>query len=347
MSKKIIVTILILLVFLIMVSDFRINSYRVFESFFRQMETESMRNMYNGVPRFVGETAEKEVGPFLLELNKDIEELIMDNPMGSINIYGEKRDDILLSYKITVYASTERAANEFIERLEVLAEESRNRLVIELAGFENSNDVNGWQVAYTLYVPEDLNLNLTNRYGVLCVSDIISDINLRNSYGSFEVDNIRGNSRLNASYGNLNAINISGDTEINSSYNNTEIRNIDGNLDLRSRYSRVTVDEVMGRIEANLSYGSFDLNDHIEELEIRARYTPINVQLDRRLTDYQLDISTRYGGINTNLDFAVEEDGQRQSLAAVAGNGNTRIDINGNYSNIKIEQYIVKNIKFE
>ncbi|MFW6028932.1 MAG: DUF4097 family beta strand repeat-containing protein [Halanaerobiales bacterium] len=374
MSKKVIISLIILLVFVIMIADFRLNGVRVFEDFYRHMETDSMREMYQGGFHFSGESVEKEISPYVLEIDDNIRELKIDNIAGSIDIRGDERDDILLSYKITVYAKTEEIASQFIEDLELLEEFRDDRIILALNDFDLIENINGLQLDYNLRVPENIYLDLINRYGILSVQQMVSDLELKNSYGNMELDgiigkinlyarygdlyvrNITGNSKIDSSYNSTEIYNIDGDMELNSSYNenrvrdvkgNTDIRirygslniaNVEGNLDLQAQYTGIRGEQIRGKLKGNLSYGGLELRNIMQDLDISARYTDIDINLDRNLENFLLDISNKNKGIYTNLDFTVKEEDRTKILQGESGNGDVQINIDNSNGDVRINQ---------
>ncbi|MFY9394956.1 MAG: hypothetical protein WAP36_09740, partial [Halanaerobiales bacterium] len=88
MKKKLLVSLIIIAVILIMFLDFRYNGIRIFENFFREFMTDSLRDLTEGniVLSQQASSAELEVSGQVFSISDDIKELYLNNEAGSIVI---------------------------------------------------------------------------------------------------------------------------------------------------------------------------------------------------------------------------------------------------------------------
>ncbi|MFW5991695.1 MAG: hypothetical protein ACOCQN_00705, partial [Halanaerobiaceae bacterium] len=201
MEKKKTVAIIILILFVIMVFDFRINGSEVFESYFRQMETGSFHSFGNFPQTTAGNVeVSKEVQMAVEDV--DQKELRLYNEMGSIIIDGEDRNDIELEAEITVYGDEEQIAEDFLAGLEIQNRLSDSRVEIILQQeAEKKPAIKGVKVDYILKAPRKMALDLRNKYGKMEVQNFNSNPILSNQYDQLLVSNIDGNPEIDSRYG--------------------------------------------------------------------------------------------------------------------------------------------------
>lgn len=91
MNKKWIVSIIIIAVILLMILDFKYNNIRIIENLYRELETDSLRNLIEGntVGSYHGASAELEFTDQIINIGDEIKELYIDNAIGSIEIRGK------------------------------------------------------------------------------------------------------------------------------------------------------------------------------------------------------------------------------------------------------------------
>jgi|LSQX01.2.fsa_nt_gb hypothetical protein len=373
-KKKLLVSLIIIAVILIMFLDFRYNGIRIFENFFREFMTDSLRDLTEGniVLSQQASSAELEVSGQVFSISDDIKELYLNNEAGSIVIRGEDREDIFLYYKLTVYADSEELAESYIRDLSVREDTRGGRLSLKLDKGEMPRGVNMVKVDYNLSVPEALFLNIQNKNGVLRVEKMAGDMVLRNSYEECQVLDIAGQAEINVNYGKVFVRNIKGNTKIKSAYNSQVyigdiggdlilddrysskimLADIDGSLDLDSEFgslefTRVRGDvrlrtsftdlegrEVEGRIKGRMNYGNLILLQVANELELDGSYLDMAIHFKDSFDDYRIYCETQYGDISSNLPFTVEKEKSRQILTG--GDGEKAVSLNNINGDIKL-----------
>lgn len=376
MPKKYIVTIIIIVLSVIMFMDFRLNGIDVFESYFRQMETDSVRNLRKGIgygwrgysDQKTEKTYEFTVDPL------EATELFINNRLGSIKIKGEDRQDVKVSYKLTVYADTSEQAEEFIQELEVESRINGSRLELMLARLKYPDYIVAVLLDYDLLVPRQLALDLTNRFGGLLVSNMANDVDLADFYGEMVVDNIGGKAEILSRYGSLDLSNIEQASRVNLAYGRGKISNVRDNLILISQYSAIELDNLTGKGDFDLNYGSLSFDQVNGEISlnsryagivgeaggefkgkiiygeltlhgvqsntsINSRYADLNLYLSPSVKDFRIDCRSSYGAINSNLPFRVLEVGnQGKELKGESGSGAMLIDLDAEHASIRLFQ---------
>ncbi len=370
MRKKNIITLILIVLVLLIIADFKINGIRVMESYFRQMETDSLENVNDfdleNIPNASTDST-------LAVDSSEISSLRMRNLLGSVSITGENRENIELDYKITVYAEKEETAREFLNEVNVDKRITSGDLDIFLKEVERPQAVRAIKVDYEIRAPERLALDIKNRHGKLEVNNFTDDVVLENYYDEMIVNNIKGDASIRARYGNLYLSYVEGITEVENSYNkasithlgsdllldnsygeiemdnisgkadittrygSTRIKEIDSDVEIEARYSEIQASEVKGRFDADLKYGELVLTDVKNDLNINARYTDINVFLVPGLRDLSFNCRARHGNISSSFDLPVVQlDDSVKELRGSVGRGDVRIELETEYGDIDI-----------
>lgn len=379
MKKKFVVSMVIVGLLVFMVLDFRINGVGVFEDYFRHMETESLRKLQqgDGSYRFHGgvsddNKASRESTQTIAI--KDISNLAINNPMGSVIVTGEDRKDLELEYKMTVYADSVERARELVKKVKILQEEKDEQLLVYLDRENLPGDVRAVKIDYKIKAPKEISLIIDNSYGQLRVEDMDGDVKLDNRYEEMWVRNLGGKADIDCRYGNLYLDGVAGETAVDTGYNKTGIKNVQSSLLLESGYAAVGLENITGPVEAQCKYGSLrienlkdslnleakytgisgegpagkmkvdmkygdlDLDNIGSELDVTSKYTDIKIYLQRELEDIELDLVSDYGGIHTNLPFEVKEDKSLKELKGIIGTGKVKIKLEADHGSITVRR---------
>ncbi|MFP4662262.1 MAG: hypothetical protein ACLFPF_08725 [Halanaerobiales bacterium] len=375
MSKKIVVGLIIIALIVIIIADFRINGVDVFNDFARQLETESLRKLQMGQIDFEynAESANIQVDDRVITIDDNIDSLFIRNPFGDVIITGENRDDIVLSYKITVYAEEFEVAESLVEKLEIKSVRQGDRINFDMDAVEVSEGVYGIKRDYNLLVPEDLYLEIINNNGNMEISDMISDVslvdykkemkvkningsveiskrqgsaiiekvgelNMDSAYNKVSINHVNGDLDLDQAYGQADVSSVDGNAEIKAAYSSVEVEKISGYLELEARYTQVKGDEIAGEFTGRISYGQLDLANVVNHVDVSARYTGISVAMSELLNDYQIYCEADNGNINTNLDLSVKKEDNRSIMEGRTGTGSTNINVISNYADVNVYQ---------
>jgi len=274
--------------------------------------------------------------------------LQISNKYGDVLITSWDKDQIVIDVKVTVEMPNREKAEKLISYIDVQFSESDN-LVSAKTVIDDKFNFSGWgsgsrkfSIDYTVKMPVNTDLTLSNRYGNTDIDDLTGLLNLDIKYGDLTAGKlIRGNvkplSRLAIAYGkgsieetgwlDMN-LRYCGSTTIDKSqallvdskysklvigetssvvgvtkYDNLRIESIN-NLILENGYTEVNIGTLNKKLEYEGSYGSFTVE------RIPAGFESINVEthyMGVRLgiednASYNLDARVSYGGLKYNED---------------------------------------------
>lgn len=373
--KKIIALILIGLI-AIMVIDFRINDEDVIADYFMQFETESIKNISN-MPNVALNDERRNpeaVRKSSFSYNAaDLENFILDNPVGSVDIKGHDKNTIEVTYEIKVYSNSKEAAEEFVEKIIVVDDKSNATFELEVETPRSKPaNIRGFEVDFDILAPKDLYIDLANKYGKVKVQNFINGLDLEAKYNSTIVNFIKGDIEINNEYGSLNASDLDGKIFIDTSYNQNDLRNIQGSLridtaytdnrledvyadtevrgrygggrfenlkgdlDLDIRYMGLDLIDIEGAITGSMEYGEVSIESLSNELDVTSRYADLKIWLVEDLRDLNVDVRTRYGNLRSDLDLSKTREDSTEMINGQIGAGTIDLKIDARHADVDL-----------
>lgn len=278
----------------------------------------------------VGYTAFATSGKLKYEKVKTIEKVFdispddileISNKYGGINIETWDRQEVQFVIEIIVQAKNLDDADKVLKLIEIDFDQSSNKLSAT-TNIESSNNWNWggntkYEINYEVLMPQNVFLNVSNKYGNTNICSIERDINAFIKYGNVDIDNQIRNVNLDLKYGNgvvNSASGLKGDIKY-SNFNVIDARDI--NMD--TKYSVIII-ESADNINVETGYdqykigktGSFTNSGKYDDIKIKdagrvnitSKYTELDI--DRLFTS--LIIEQRYGDIKVAyVDKDVEE----------------------------------------
>jgi len=373
--KKIIALILIGLV-AIMVIDFRINDEDVIADYFMQFETESIKNISNmpNVALNDERRSPEAVRKSSFSYNAaDLENFILDNPVGSVDIQGHDKDTIEVTYEVKVYSSSKEAAEEFLEKIGILYGEPNGTFELEVqAPRPKPTNIRAFEVDFDILAPKDLYIELANKYGNVKVQNFINGLDLEAKYNSTIVNFVKGDIEINNEYGSLNASDLDGKIYIDTSYNQNDFRNIQGSLridtaytdnrledvyadtevsgrygggrfenlkgdlDLDIRYMGLDLIDIEGAITGSMEYGEISIESLSNDLDVTSRYADLKVWMVEDLRDLNVDVRTRYGNLRSDLSLSKTKEDSTEMINGQIGSGTTDLKIDARHADVEL-----------
>ena len=374
MKRKRIVALILIALVVIMVIDFRINDEDAVADFFIQFETDSMRE----IDQFSGVNTKRQEPSAIRKSNlsyssESIEELILDNEVGSIDIEGHDSNRIDVTYEVKIYSANKEAAENYLKEISVGYNVSGGEFELYVNRPKPKPDnIKGFEVLFDIQAPQDIYLDLANRYGKVKVQNFNAGLNLdsrygativnfvegkidiRNDYGSLALSdldgellintsynkndfkNIKGNLDLKTAYAQSNLDNINADTVLTGKYGGADIENLNGNLDTDVRYMGLTLDNIEGEIDGDVEYGEINIESLSNSLNMNSRYADLKIWMVEDLQDLTVDVTAEYGNLRTDLDLSKSQDGNKQSIKGTLGTGNKDLNIQARHADVSI-----------
>ncbi|MBN1387404.1 MAG: hypothetical protein JW965_03100 [Bacteroidales bacterium] len=234
-----------------------------------------------------------------------VELLKISNRYGDVEIVSSGNNKIIIVVDVQLSHPNESKAEKLLSMINVQFSENDNTIeawteIDRQFSMENHGPHRGFSIDYRVEMPEDMNLDLSNRYGDLKAGVLSGHVDIRVKYGSMFIKNLtRGNmeplNRITAEYIRVCDIAEAGWLELNLRYvSKLNLLNAQALL-INSRYSTNNTIDKVSSVVIDSKYDRYEIHD-LNNVVAESAYTSYNIgNLSKKL-----DIETRYGSIEVN-----------------------------------------------
>lgn len=194
---------------------------------------------------------------------------------------------------------------------------SQPNVIDEIRDFAEAivNGSNEVRIDYTVHVPRNQSLKVTNKYGDIYADDFTGDVQLNLSNGDLKANNFTGNTQLYLSFGNA-FINEMNKGRIIAEYTDLNIRSAQ-NLTLESKSSKVRIEkggfikltsrrddiriDNVARVTGDNYFSDVSIQNVSDEISVSAKFGKIAVDNFKKNFSF-INMTTEY----TDLDLYFE-----------------------------------------
>lgn len=254
-----------------------------------------------------------------------IELLKISNRYGDVEIVRSDNNKILIVVDVQLSHPNESKAEKLLSMINVEFSENDNtaeaRTVIDRQfSMENRGPQRSFSINYRIEMPEDMDLDLANRYGDFTAGQLSGHVDIRVKYGSLFIKNLtRGKeeplNRITGEYLRVGDIGEAGWLELNIRYvGKFSILNAQALL-IDSRYSTNNTIDNVSSVVIDSKYDKFEIHN-LNNIVAESAYTSYKIGS----LSNKLDIESRYGSVDVNNVEAGFE-----KIRTDTGYGNVRI----------------------
>jgi len=177
------------------------------------------------------QTVKKRVVKTYTDLKK--EQLVINNQYGDVVVKTWHQQKIMIVVTLMAHAKTQLAANRLLERVSVDAGRNENQIsltslikeqikrpppgltlqkksgVTDTAGRENLLAKEGCNIGYEIFLPADVSMHITNRFGNITIADYNGLLDLDNKFGNVKAGTLAGLAKLTIEQGDIDLKHIS------------------------------------------------------------------------------------------------------------------------------------------
>lgn len=261
------------------------------------------------------------------------------NSYGNIYVTTWDEDKIELDILIKVSGDDEDWVEKRIASITVEINALKNLVSAETVignSIKSSRGGNSMEINYTVKIPRKGSVKLSNKYGNIITSDLIGSANISCKYGKVTLARLSSNNNaidleyvdaasigkiavgsIDARYSKVNVADFDR-LAFNSKYTDLNAESGDA-LSYSSDYGKINLARI-GNINGNGNYLTIIVAELTKNLEIETRYSNVKIG----------NIAASGGNINVNGGYTSVEAGFSPGYAF-------DFDINGKYSNIKLD----------
>jgi len=252
---------------------------------------------------------------------------------GDITVKTADANEIRVTAKEIINASSEKEADELLEKLSLTFEQHGNDLTVEskyekgISGFHFGN----WppvQVSLTVTVPKNFNLDLRTSGGDIAVASLSGNVKAHTSGGELKFDRIEGEIDAGTSGGDIDLKEGTARARLTTSGGNIVVDRAGGPTEVSTSGGDITLNSVAELISATTSGGNVKANitgPIKRDTVLSTSGGDVHVKVVKG-TAFQLDASTSGGDVDAaGLTLTIDRGGVGKSrlVGAVNGGGST------------------------
>ena len=244
------------------------------------------------------------------------DELEISNRFGNVTINTWNQRKVAVNVNIEAWGKSEDKVKEILERISIEHGKSGNTISFETQisskGWNNMNgDKQGYKINYTVNMPDNMKMDLSNKYGRISMPDFKGELDLSVAYGKVHTGELLGpDNDISVKYSGGSSFKAISNGNVYLRYSSgVEIGKV-GNIELSDRYGGLTIDEAE-KVEADIAYTSLKIGTLHKALIVESDYSSGKIE-NVKAGFEELRIDTSYGSYsvgfdsNANFDFEVE-----------------------------------------
>jgi hypothetical protein len=232
--------------------------------------------------------------------------LEVENKYGTILIVPWNKDSVQVTADIYLEAKNTSKLRKLNNDIRISSNDTKSYIIVrtqigngnsrvasELRTLSNTLGSNSAvEINYTIYLPEYINLVLTNKFGDIYIDDINGDVDISLSNGVLKANSFSGNSNLELMFAKATIRNL-GTSSLLMSYGELQLGNVE-QLDFSGKSSEIEIESagvvkmdsrrdkiILGEVEYLFGYSSFTdvlIKDFIREADCDMKYGTLKIE---------------------------------------------------------------------
>lgn len=202
----------------------------------------------------------------------------ISNKFGAVEIISWDQNKVSFLVTITVETRNESAAERFFEKIDI--EFSNQDDVLKAVTDINGNLNGDFSIDYTVKMPNDIKLNIVNKYGDIAINEHHGKVNLTVKYGVLRAnkllsDDSKPRSQITLAYSDDSSIGECNWLNIDASYSSLEIEKSKA-LVLVTKYSEMSFEDAVA-IVSDSKYDDYEV-ENVQKFVIYSKYTDVEIE---------------------------------------------------------------------
>jgi hypothetical protein len=210
------------------------------------------------------------------EIAAEVTSLEVDNSFGPVHIVGTDSAAGEWTWKLSVRAETDAAAQQFAGQTTCRAERDGNRLRLRVK-FPDSNGKQSFESSLEIRAPKSVALRTQNRFGPTEVSGLAGEVEATGQHGPVAIRKVTGKVQAQTSFATL-TVSDTGPASLKNQNGPLEASGIHGSLAAETSFAQLTVSDIggparlrnqMGAVEAARIAGNADIKTSFARLSVK------------------------------------------------------------------------------
>ncbi len=194
--------------------------------------------------------------------------VLLKGNKSNIKVIGWELPQVKVEIKLTSKAKTKEIAQKELEFQKYVLEKKRDE--IGMANYYSYPEKNYklqslLLASYTVYVPTNATLDLSNEYGNILLQDLAGGYNVTNRFGNLTLENVGGSGTYNSYFGDCKVVDLSGEHKLELNKTKTTISGLSGTTNISSNLGDVTITDISTILKLELDAVKSDLSLSLKE----------------------------------------------------------------------------------
>lgn len=300
----------------------------------------------------------------------------VDNRQGNVSIDRGSGDNVEVEAAIVIRNNDEEYARLISDSIIEISEDGEIKISTKDSGVLGMDSkIQDIRVNYSIKVPENMSLKVTNRFGgvnlqnigqsaqienkngkitakmigkdltvenafgAIDIADVGGDANITNSNGRIDVKKIGGSVSINGKYGEINSSDIKGNLNAEGNNGGMSFKNVAGDVKLSNKFGRISLENANKTVEIKGSNGSITFNtDEVVQNNVRIenQFGAVSLGLLQEQQGH-FKAETEFGNISSQFGFKIEKDTTHKSMDQRIGENGPEFNLSVQNGNINIE----------
>ncbi len=265
------------------------------------------------------------------------DKISLDNSFGEMKISTWSKNEIKVDVSITVKANTDEYAQKLIDVISIEDGKTGSEIFFKthLNHNKNKRDDDGnkregkntsFKINYTVYLPATANLDASNDFGPMSISDFEGAVTLTSKFGSLTAGKLSQPQKIRVEFGKATVESMNG-----------------GKLDIR--FSKAQVLHLSGEISADLEQSGgvkLGADNALKKLDLKVNFSKVYLDVEKNISA-SYAIKSSFGSFHNDTEFSIPRQDkeeqhfdQNKRYAGKSGSGATPIDIKNNFGTVTL-----------
>lgn len=205
-----------------------------------------------------------------------VKKIKINNPAGDIEVVKSTDGAILVKPVVVAYHRNQGKAEGIAKDVKVTSRVTDEQAVIGI-DFDRNHLYRRVRIRFQCFIPEDVELEIKNRYGNVDVNGVGRNINIDERYGDLFIKDIDSLLTVKSHDGRVRIYDITGGVQLHSNHSRVKIRNVPS-IKAKILHTKLYIEDVKEDVEiTHASYGRIEI-ERAGPLDIDARHTRIKIK---------------------------------------------------------------------
>ena len=264
------------------------------------------------------------------------DKISLENQFGEMKITTWDKNEIRVDVRIEAKGGTEEIAQKILDNIYIEDSKSGSEISFETKmrnkNWNNDNEKKykemGMKIDYTVSMPANNQLNATNQFGPMSITDYKGLVVLVSKFGSLTAGKLSNVKEVNVEFGEANVESVNG-----------------GRLTIK--FSKAVINNVIGNVVARIEFCDklkIGVDNNSKDLDIKTSYSTLYLDASSNFSS-RISIKTSFGDFNNKTSFNIKKEGDDddddrhgpkfdKQFSGNAGSGTNKLNVKSDFGEV-------------